>query len=96
MHLSLSPLSLDKAYTRSLLLTRPRYHDSFLRLRDNQPSDVLYAGNTGNGLPYRLGCRVRRHRQDGSDECVLRRAVRANFASTIWSAGSRDLDHVIA
>ena len=52
MHLSLSPLSLDKAYTRSLLLIRPRYHDSFLRLRDNQPSDVLYAGNTGNGLPY--------------------------------------------
>ena len=34
MHLSLSLLSLDKAYTRSLLLIHPRYHDSFLRQRD--------------------------------------------------------------
>mgnify|MGYP007078271701 CR=1 FL=1 len=36
MHLSLSLLSLDEAYTRSLRLAPPRYHDSFLRLRDNQ------------------------------------------------------------
>ena len=79
-------------HTQSLLLTRLRYHDSFLWLRDNQPSDVLYAGNTGNGLPYRLSCPVRR--QDaGSDECVLRRDVRANFTSTIWSVGSRDREY---
>ena len=92
MHLSLSPLSLDKAYTRSLLLTRPRYHDSFLRLRDNQPSDVLYAGNTGNGLPYiSLTAPPVLPLQKGDDPTAFKKNTRAMFGSVMrYLAGIHD------